>query len=208
MLFIHAGTDYVGVGYPGWYERIPRNGVEYAFPARLIEITKNHDISSIYLIQWPGWFTNIRVVCLALTMLQSLHNHRYSIFSATKIDIYTQLHEKKFLPTDGYVYIGQRKNRRSIDLNQKKHTITSILIGKEKKSDFFYDYIHDRESIEIDERWRDFMQSYMIEYVWKDSCMYILYKGQLIDLLQQYNRWDVVSALVPRYGIDPNIHVS
>lgn len=51
MLFIHAGTDYVGVGYPGGYERIPRNGVEYAFPARLVEITKNYDISKIYLIQ-------------------------------------------------------------------------------------------------------------------------------------------------------------
>jgi|GEM_PF-3435254 len=92
-------------------------------------------ISKAFVLNGPGSFTNIRIATLALNMYNFLHNGAADYYTIDKLSLYKQLYHKNILPRTGYIYIGQKKNRRKVDLE----TLGYEMVQELDDSDAFID---------------------------------------------------------------------
>jgi len=111
---------------------------------------QNSQSNKVFIINGPGSFTNLRIATLSLNMFNYLNNNSVDIYSIDKLTLYKKLYQKKLLPPIGYIYIGQKKNRRQIDLQTMEHS--QILIHNSEMIDhnsaFFVDYVFDHSQLE------------------------------------------------------------
>lgn len=104
----------------------------------------NPQLQKVVIINGPGSFTNIRIVTLALNMYNFLHNNELDFYSIDKIALYKKLYQKNIVPRICYMFIGQRKNRRRVDLEDGSHE--QVRIEETLTRDGFIDYVFDVEA--------------------------------------------------------------
>ncbi len=110
MLFLNISTDQIYIQIEQEKIYLDRNEIEYLIWPKLVELYRKYNFKKVLVLNWPGWFTNLRVWTLALNLLNSLENGKIDIYSITKIDLFKYFVKKWELNNKWIVYIGQKKN--------------------------------------------------------------------------------------------------
>ena len=191
------------------YLLIPRGDLEVHLPPALYNLfTQSDRVTSgysIYVLNGPGSFTNLRIGCLCVNMLKELmelQDKQISIYTLDKNSLYQKLYQRDLIPTEGAMYIGQRKNFWICDLAQDRielrHTegnnFPALFEGKNYRSDSNSDQTMTSDPHCIDLRSQgDTLQ------VGFDG------KATLIPLSEL--EFENVDKLVPNYILEPNITI-
>jgi len=98
MLFLNISSDQVQILDDQNESFLERNGIENTLGPNLLEYTQSHPVETIFLLNGPGGFTNLRVGTLTLNTLNTLLEHDTGTFiplaSITKIDLYTYAYQQ------------------------------------------------------------------------------------------------------------------
>lgn len=142
MLFLNISADKVYLSNGEKEYLLDRNGIEEILWKVLVEEIKNH--TEILVLNWPGWFTNLRVGCLCINLLNALHDYKIKLYDISKLELYNRCRKDILLPTKGIIYIWQQKNIWLYDFeNNSYETITKDQIPDEQE--YFLDQVYDQE---------------------------------------------------------------
>lgn len=203
--------------YSNWKtSEIPRGSLEIELPKVLFDIINNEwwiINNEIYVINWPGSFTNLRIGCLCLNMLNDLikckiENAKWKIidsqlninlYTIDKISLYTHLYEQKILWSRGLIYIGQQKNAWSIDLDTEQ-------VEKVGLSELdTYDWVDQFDGMNADNFVKFWFENSPDKPM--ESQIIVKFKWNRIALDPIQIWFKEVEQLVPNYMIEPNISV-
>lgn len=200
MLFVNISSDQVHILDDQDEHFLERNGIENILWPVLLEYTQSHPVESLFLLNGPGGFTNLRVGTLAINMLNTLLEHDTWTFipiaSITKIDLYSYAHKQGRLPRYGIIYIGQKHNIWRYDFQE--HTHQQITLEEIDYSDEpFLDFVHDPYRPTTED---------MISFSMESNSIYLLYKGmshkiEIRDLLIP-----LTMTATPEYLIQPTMN--
>lgn len=100
---------------------IPRDHVERLLWGELVNLRREKWFDNVIVLNWPGWFTNLRVGTLCLNLLNTLLENQLTFYDLSKIDLYKKFYDKWFLPKFWVIYIGQKRNiwLRDFEKNEK-----------------------------------------------------------------------------------------
>ena len=99
---------------------IPRDHVEELLWKELINLYREKWFDNVIVLNWPGWFTNLRVGTLCLNILNTLLENQLNFYDISKIDLYKRAYEKWFLPRYWVIYIWQKRNIRLRDFENNE----------------------------------------------------------------------------------------
>ena len=99
---------------------IPRDHVEELLWKELINLYREKWFDNVIVLNWPGWFTNLRVGTLCLNILNTLLENQFNFYDISKIDLYKKAYEKWFLPRYWVIYIWQKRNIRLRDFENNE----------------------------------------------------------------------------------------
>jgi len=200
MLFINISSDYIHLLDAQDEIFLERNGIENTLGSTILTHTQHHPVETIFLLNGPGGFTNLRVGTLTLNTLNTLLDHDTGTFiplaSITKIDLYTYAYKQWWLPRYGLIYIGQKHNVRRYDFQEKKQgqiTIENINYS----DDNFLDFTHDRYR-ENDEQ--------MISFSMKNNSLYLHYKNNIHEIVLNNINIPLTMTVEPKYLIEPTMN--
>jgi hypothetical protein len=142
MLFLNISTDQIYIEIENEIINLDRNELENIIWPTLIKLYTKYKFTKVFLINWPGGFTNLRVWILALNLLNTLENWKIDIFSISKIDFFDHFVKKWFLPKKWIIYIWQKKNIRYYDFtNSNYETIKKEDI--DYNEELFFDLVYE-----------------------------------------------------------------
>jgi hypothetical protein len=152
---------------------------------------RDYPISQILVINGPGSFTTLRVVCLVINLYKTL-NPSIKLYHITKTDLYHYLIDPS-RPQQIYIYIGQRNNLRSYDLSTKQHT---MIAKADLRPGFMIDDVSDEYTDSTDR----------VSLSVRDNMIAAIRNGKVVlanleDIMEQ------VDVLHPHYLMEPNISV-
>lgn len=87
-----------------------RNDLEKVLWPKLVQLTREWKYSNIIVLNWPWWFTNLRVGTLCINILNTLLNNQINIYDISKINLYEKAYKWWCLPNKWIIYIGQKRN--------------------------------------------------------------------------------------------------
>ena len=200
MLFLNISSDYVHLLDDQDEHFLERNGIENTLWPTLLDYTKSHPVETIFLLNGPGWFTNLRVGTLTLNTLNTLLEHDTGTFipiaSITKLDLYSFAHQQGRLPRYGVIYIGQKHNVRLCDFQE--HTHKQITLEEVQYSDeTFLDWVHDSY-------WPT--TEHMISFSMRNNTLYLQYKNESHDIQLWNLRLPMTMTVEPQYLINPTLN--
>ena len=123
----------------------------------------------MFILNWPGGFTNLRVWTLTVNLLNSLENWKIDAYSITKVDFFKHFVNKWILPNKGIIYIWQRKNVWLYDFT--KWDYDTIKIDEiNYNDDLFFDLVYEdwyfkTETIDIN---CDENEKIIVKYKWQE----------------------------------------
>lgn len=141
MLFCTISSDKVYLDDGKRVVSLDRNGIENILWPTLIKWYRECPYSQIFVLNWPGGFTNLRVGAVSFNLLNELTWSSLDFFTCTKIQLYTHLVQKWFLPTIGLIYLGQKKHVWKYNFIQQ--TYETIDIPPSSSDDMFTDTVFD-----------------------------------------------------------------
>lgn len=109
-LFINISNDNISILNSKININLPHSEIENKLWPKLVQIIRELWISNIIVLNWPWWFTNLRVGTLCLNILNALMNDKLNLYSISKISLYQKTYESWILPNKWIIYIGQKKN--------------------------------------------------------------------------------------------------
>lgn len=185
---------------------MPFSHVEKILSQKLIGYYKKYLSEKIYVIVWPGSFTNLRVGILSFQWLQYI-SPELTFFSTDKLSLFYALYKKGILPRYGIVYFWQRKNLWLVDcLSQSRillpcHDILIWLQAQNtewsQQNNYFIDYIIGDDFIDFEEYSHD-----MISFNnYHDSFLFSFHKKEY-DITEYFSIQPQLQAF---YGIDVSI---
>ena len=121
-IFINISSDSVLTDtWDNYRIVIPRDHVERLLWGELIKLYREKWFENAIVLNWPGWFTNLRVWTLCLNILNTLLGNKLSFYDVSKIDLYKKAYEKWILPKYWVIYIWQKRNiwLRDFEKNEK-----------------------------------------------------------------------------------------
>jgi len=200
MLFLNISSDYVHLLDDQSEHFLERNGIENTLWPVLLEYTQSHPVESIFLLNGPGWFTNLRVGTLTLNILNTLLEHDTWTFiplaSITKIDLYSYAYQQGRLPRYGILYIGQKHNVRRYDFQE--HTHKQITLEEINYSDdTFLDFVHDTYRPTTDA---------MISFSMDDNTLYLRYQSETHKIKIRELYIPLTMTVQPEYFIQPTMN--
>ncbi len=110
MFFINISSDKIHLTDGTKEEILARNGIEDILGPVLIDRQKTSPFTEIFLINGPGWFTNLRVGTLMLNTLNMFQEKKIQIFEVDKLTLFAHLVKIGLLPEQGIIYLGQKHN--------------------------------------------------------------------------------------------------
>ncbi len=164
MLFLNISTDNMIIEIDWEKIILERNDIEDTIWPTLVELYKKYKFSDVFLLNWPGGFTNLRVGTLATNLLNTLENGSINIYSITKIDFFKHFITKWILPNKWIIYIGQKKNVWLYDFTKWSYeTIKKDEINY--NDDLFFDLVYEswyfeKENIDINSNWDNIILKY------------------------------------------------
>lgn len=189
MIFLNISSDFVQLFSKSENTLLERNGIENTLWKFLLQEKAKSDFQSILLLNWPGWFTNLRVGWLSVNTLNTLFPNQIEIYDISKISLFKHLYMKWFLPEIWYIYIWQRNNCWKYNFKTDFcETITKSEIQYEWK--YFLDYV-------FEEWYRQAIQN-MLDFSLKDDSIQIAFsKNKHTVSVQEL-------SLSPQYQVVPN----
>ncbi|MBP7062090.1 hypothetical protein KBA84_04780 [Patescibacteria group bacterium] len=118
---------------------IVRDRVEYDLSSAFLRLSEGQDV---LFVSGPGSFTNLRVAGLVINLARRLVSGKNSLFAIDKIALYSFLIDKKLLPPQGILYIGQTKNFWLYDFVRRSYTVVNGDFVPDGQ--YFVDQISDR----------------------------------------------------------------
>lgn len=172
-MFINISSDKVQIF--DWKKDIflDRNGIENIFWKTLVKINKKSPIKEIFLLNWPWWFTNLRVWTLCINLLNTLENQKIKIYDLDKFTLFKYLFSKWIIPNQWIVYIWQKKNIWIYDLNKN-------IYQKQELNNFNLDWKYFLDQVLDDDyyQWLDIKN--MIYVSWNKDWIKVKYKSKEI----------------------------
>lgn len=118
-------------------------------------------IPSVFIINGPGSFTNLRICSLAFNMYNFLHGGQADYYSLDKLSLYKKLYQQNILPRHGYIYIGQKKNRRKVDLDTMEHEVVQEM---------------NDETVFVDQVFEGEERENSVQFAWKNDTLIVHYQ--------------------------------
>jgi hypothetical protein len=109
-VFINISSDRIwiyGLDNPIFLDR---NWVEIEIGKKLVELNKKYSFNECLILNWPWWFTNLRVWTLALNLLKTLENNKITFYTISKPELYSTFYKKWRIPRYWILYIWQKSN--------------------------------------------------------------------------------------------------
>jgi len=189
---------------------IPRDHVERLLWWELIKLYREKWFDNIVVLNWPGWFTNLRVWTLCLNILNTLLNNQLSFYDISKTDLYKKAYELWYLPRYWVIYIWQKRNIRLRDFekNEKiwQYSFDELEDLTEMKDDEKV-FIEDVEDKEYYPNWMDKYLKYHTLLNWTDI--------YLID--DRTANWNYIAidelelqplkSITPNYMMEPSVTI-
>ena len=142
MLFLNISTDNMVLEIEWEKILLNRNDIENTLWQKLVQIYRQYHFDKVFILNWPGGFTNLRVGTLTVNLLNSLENGKIDACSITKIDFFEHFVNQWILPNKGIIYIWQRKNVRLYDFTKWDYeTIKKDEINY--NNDLFFDLVYE-----------------------------------------------------------------
>ena len=203
MILVHCSSDQIYIQSSLGREVIIFDDVERVFPVRIVDIVQHTQDTQIAVINGPGSFTQLRVVCVTLNILRTLRPYLMFV-DIPKIAYYKKLHMWSSLPDLGVVFMWQRKKMRLIDFAQDVDVDSFVFVDADTVVDmlwhraYFLDHISQHPvSEELD-------RSYMLgDFTLESGILSIIYQWE--QMWVDVSEFDIVESLVPRYMMDPQI---
>lgn len=165
-----------------------------------MEYTQTHPVETLFLLNGPGGFTNLRVGALTINTMNELLLHDTGTFiplvSITKLALYEYAHKKGRLPRYGIIYIGQKHNVRLYDTEEKTHKQIP-LEEIEDSDDLFFDWVHDPY-------WTS--DEYMVSFSMKNNTLYLNYQGDAHEINLMELKLPMTMSVAPEYLIEPTMN--
>lgn len=168
MLFLNISSDQVNIEIQNEKLKLDRDKIENKIWPTLVKLYRTYSFDKIFLLNGPGWFTNLRVWTLAVNLLNTLEWWSIDIYSISKIDFFNYFVNQNILPNRWIIYIWQRKNVRLYDFEKQKYETIKV-DNINKKEDIFFDLVYeknyfDTETIDIFSK----NNNIILKYKWKE----------------------------------------
>ena len=149
MLFLNISSDQVNIEIQNKKLRLDRDKIENKIWPTLVKLYRKYNFSKIFLLNWPGWFTNLRVWTLAVNLLNTLEWWSIDIYSISKIDFFNYFVNQNILPNKWIIYIWQKKNVRLYNFEKQKYK--TIKINEiDNKENLFFDLVYEKTYFDIE----------------------------------------------------------
>ena len=210
-IFINISSDSVLTDtWDNYRIVIPRDHVERLLWWELIKLYREKWFDNVIVLNWPGWFTNLRVGTLCLNILNTLLENKLSFYDISKIDLYKKAYELWYLPRYWIIYIWQKRNIRLRDFEKKEkiwqysfNELESLEEMKESEKVFIDD-------VEDKEYYPEWMSKYMKYHIVFDWNSILLIDGK------EYNK-NLISidelglkplkSIAPNYMMEPSVTI-
>ena len=168
MLFLNISSDQVNIEIQDEKLKLDRDKIENKIWPTLVKLYRKYSFDKIFLLNGPGWFTNLRVWTLAVNLLNTLEGWNIDIYSISKIDFFKYFINQNILPNKWIIYIWQRKNVRLYDFEKQKYETIKV-DNINKKEYIFFDLVYeknyfDTETIDIFSK----NNNIILKYKWKE----------------------------------------
>jgi len=150
MLFVNLSLDKIHILW--WKDTITleKKNLERTLPQALKKLYDEKFFDQIFVVNWPGSFTSIRVWTLCLNMLNFLHKNKIKLYNISKIDLYSFFVNQNLLPSKGIIYIWQTKNYWLYDFaNQSYEQVTAQEIENNSEKVFLDETFEDNSPNKI-----------------------------------------------------------
>lgn len=198
-LIIHCSTDQVFCWYWENETIIEYIDLERTLPWVLFWLIEEYSPSSLVVINWPWWFTALRIGTLCVKI--SADHYSLPVYSWNKIDLYTHFITQWVLPSLWYIGIGQKKNVWCSDFIKHTNTITHIDGLSQPVWEYFIDMM--KEHLVIDRLERKNVVSLFWKDVWL-ACSYGKKSWLLTREILENNDYKT-NHIAAEYMIDPTL---
>jgi tRNA A37 threonylcarbamoyladenosine modification protein TsaB len=158
----------------------------------LVQQFQQQPFATIYVLNGPGSFTNLRLGCLVINTLQNLTSENITILSINKPEFRNTCYQHHAIPHRGVLYIGQKKNAWLFDTVTQSHE-KKTLEELAQFPDMF------REDANL---WQTEHKATM--HVTTTDC-HLTFDNQTTTIALTDFPWTQVQTLTPHYLIQPNI---
>ncbi len=199
-VFIDISADKIAIYTPDGPIFLDRNWVENEVGKELVELDKKYNFNEYFVLNWPWWFTNLRVWTLALNLLKTLKNDQIKFYSISKPQLYTIFHKNWWIPRYWILYIWQKSNVWLRD------TLNNELIKMVKKTDIA-NLRNDYWELYLDQVYDDtyFWDSENeLHYIYSNWNIFLTFQWQYHLNLDNFNN-NEVEKLEANYMIAPNV---
>lgn len=184
-----------------WNQQIilPFEQVEEHLTTTIIELYREYRPNTLYVINGPGSFTNLRVWALVANLLWSLSKWVLQIVTIGKIDLFRYLYQQGILPEQWYLYFWQRKNFWVYNVQNddcSTYSKQNFSDTEEVREDFFVDWFVGGDFPFFEDR------SSEIVVESKSGRVVVSYKGEELDCTDIFLPTQKID---PTYGVEPNI---
>lgn len=201
-LFMNISSDQVIISDGENDIFLERNDVEKTLWPKLVQLIREWNYSKILVLNWPWWFTNLRVGTLCMNIVNSLMNNQIDFYDISKVDLYVKAYERWILPKFGLVYIGQKRNIWLWDFekNEKIGQFSFDEVKEKIDAKFFVDEVIDKKYYPewINKNYEikvEFNGNELIIWYWNNSVSFSIEDLDLIPL----------KSVAPNYMIEPNV---
>lgn len=122
-MFINLATEYIILSLGSDEIIIPYENVEEHLTREVIHLYRTSLPSTIFVLNGPGSFTNLRVGALVANMVRMLSKEACHLQTIDKLTLYRYAYLQWCLPQHIHLFIGQRKNLRYYDLEAETYEV-------------------------------------------------------------------------------------
>ena len=204
-LFMNISSDEVVISDWEMNDFLHRNDVEKTLGPKLVELVHEWLYKNIMVLNWPGWFTNLRVGTLCLNILNAVLESPVSIYDISKIDLYKKVYEKWILPKLWIIYIGQKRNIWLWDFekNEKIWQYSFDELKEKIESAIFLAEVADKNYYPV---WLNKQTKVRILFDWDK--LNIDYCGKITTFSLNELVENPSNIITPNYMMDPSITIS
>ena len=201
-LFMNISSDNVIIS--NWEDNIflHRNDVEKTLWPKLVQLVREWNYNKIIVLNWPWWFTNLRVGTLCMNILNAVMNNQIDFYDISKIDLYQKAYENWILPNKWLIYIGQKRNVWLWDFekDEKMWQFSFDEVNGKLDNQYFIDEVIDSNYYP---EWID--KNYEIKTEFNGEALVIKYWDKSIQFSLEDLGLLPIESVAPNYMIEPNV---
>ncbi len=104
--------------------KIPYNNLEMILPQQLDTFIKKHSPSALLLLNWPWWFTLLRIGALVVSLLAQ--HYKIELYDRSKPDFFSVWYQYWYIARYVRMTLGQKNTVRLYDAAKKTHKVVTL----------------------------------------------------------------------------------